>query len=37
MRIVSANYLKEAYGLLDSSGTKLSNKRLRTMAYLDVH
>lgn len=37
MRIVNFNYLKEAYGLLDESGTKLSNKRLRRMAYLDVH
>tara|TARA_Y100000389_G_scaffold31120_1_gene26331 strand:+ start:2470 stop:2718 length:249 start_codon:yes stop_codon:yes gene_type:complete len=37
MRIVSYNYIKEAYGLLDASGTKLSNKRLRRMAYLDVH
>ena len=37
MRIVSYNYLKEAYGLLDADGTKLSNKRLRRMAYLDVH
>ena len=37
MRIVSYDYLREAYGLLDSNGTKLSNKRLRRMAYLDVH
>jgi hypothetical protein len=37
MRIVSYNYLKEAYELLDADGTKLSNKRLRRMAYLDVH
>ena len=37
MRIVSFDYLKEAYGLLKANGTKVSNKRLRRMAYLDVH
>ena len=37
MRIVGYNYLKEAYGLLNASGIKPSNKRLRRMAYLDVH
>ena len=37
MRIVSFGYLKEAYGLLNANGTKVSNKRLRRMAYLDVH
>ena len=37
MRIVSFDYLKEAHGLLNASGTKVSNKRLRRMAYLDVH
>ena len=37
MRIVSFNYVREAYGLLDASGIKPSNKRLRRMAYLDVH
>ena len=37
MRIVSFGYLKEAYGLLKANGTKVSNKRLRRMAYLDVH
>jgi hypothetical protein len=37
MRIVSFDYLKEAYGLLNANGTKVSNKRLRRMAYLDVH
>jgi hypothetical protein len=37
MRIVSFDYLKEAYGLLSANGTKVSNKRLRRMAYLDVH
>ena len=37
MRIVSFDYLKEAYGLLNANGIKLSNKRLRRMAYLDVH
>ena len=36
-RIVSFDYLKEAYGLLNANGTKVSNKRLRRMAYLDVH
>jgi hypothetical protein len=36
MRIVSFDYLKEAYGLLNANGTKVSNKRLRRMAYLDV-
>ena len=37
MRVVSFDYLKEVYGLLNLKGTKLSNKRLRRMAYLDVH
>ena len=37
MRIVSFDYLKEAYGLLSANNTKVSNKRLRRMAYLDVH
>ena len=37
MRVVNFNYLKEAYGLLQANGTRLSNKRLRRMAYLDVH
>tara|TARA_Y200000002_G_scaffold375221_1_gene377156 strand:+ start:356 stop:604 length:249 start_codon:yes stop_codon:yes gene_type:complete len=37
MRIVSFDYLREAYVLLDANGTKVSNKRLRRMAYLDVH
>ena len=37
MRIVSFDYLKEAYGLLNANGTKVSNKRLRRMAYLDVY
>tara|TARA_X000001036_G_scaffold62621_1_gene52907 strand:- start:1205 stop:1465 length:261 start_codon:yes stop_codon:yes gene_type:complete len=37
MRIVSFDYLKEAYGLLNASGTKVSNRRLRRMAYIDVH
>ena len=37
MRIVSFYYLKEAYELLNANGTKVSNKRLRRMAYLDVH
>jgi hypothetical protein len=37
MRIVSFDYLREAYGLMHASGIKLSSKRLRRMAYLDVH
>ena len=37
MRIVSFDYLREAYVLLDANGKKVSNKRLRRMAYLDVH
>ena len=37
MRVVNFSYLKEAYGLLEANGTRLSNKRLRRMAYLDVH
>ena len=37
MRIVSFDYLKEAYGLLNANGSKVSNKRLRRMAYLDVY
>lgn len=37
MRNVSFDYLKEAYGLLNASSTTVSNKRLRRMAYLDVH
>jgi hypothetical protein len=37
MRVVSFNYLKEAYDLIKASGKNLSNKRLRRMAYLDVH
>ena len=37
MRIVSYDYLREAYGLMNAKGIKLSNKRLRRMAYLDVH
>ena len=37
MRIVSFDYLREAYGLMNAKGIKLSNKRLRRMAYLDVH
>ena len=37
MRIVNYSYLKEAYGLLETKGNKLSNKRVRRLAYLDVH
>lgn len=37
MRAVNFNYLKETHGLLKDDGTILSNKRLRRLAYLDVH
>ena len=37
MRNVSFYYLREAYRLLNANGIKPSNKRLRRMAYLDVH
>ena len=37
MRIVNFNYIKQAYLLLRNNGKCLSNKRLRRLAYLDVH
>ena len=37
MRIVNSNYIKQAYLLLKDNGKYLSNKRLRRLAYLDVH
>ena len=37
MRIVNFNYIKQAYGLLRNNGIYLSNRRLRRLAYLDVH
>ena len=37
MRIVNFNYIKQAYGLLRNNGKYLSNRRLRRLAYLDVH
>ena len=37
MRIVNFIYLKEVHNLLVESQLSLSNKRLRRLAYLDVH
>ena len=37
MRTVNFNYIKQAYGLLRNNGKFLSNRRLRRLAYLDVH
>ena len=37
MRNVNFNYIKQAYALLISNGKYLSSKRLRRLAYLDVH
>ena len=37
MRIVNFNYIKQAYLLLRDNGKYLSNRRLRRLAYLDVH
>ena len=37
MRTVNFNYIKQAYGLLRNNGKYLSNRRLRRLAYLDVH
>ena len=37
MRNVNFNYIKQAYLLLRNNGKYLSNKRLRRLAYLDVH
>ena len=37
MRIVNFNYIQQAYELLKNNGKYLSNRRLRRLAYLDVH
>ena len=37
MRTVNFNYIRQAYGLLRNNGRFLSNRRLRRLAYLDVH
>ena len=37
MRTVNFNYIRQAYGLLRNNGKFLSNRRLRRLAYLDVH
>ena len=37
MRIVNITYLKEVHSLLVEHQLSLSNKRLRRLAYLDVH
>ena len=37
MRIVNFKYIKQASILLRDNGKFLSNKRLRRLAYLDVH
>ena len=37
MRIVNFNYINQAYRLLRDNNKYLSNKRLRRLAYLDVH
>ena len=37
MRKVNFNYIKQAYALLISNGKYLSSRRLRRLAYLDVH
>ena len=37
MRIVNFKYIYEATELLKKNGSFLSNKRLRRLAYLDVH
>ena len=37
MRIVNFNYIQQAYLLLRDNGKYLSNRRLRRLAYLDVH
>ena len=37
MRTVNFNYIKQAYGLLRNNSKFLSNRRLRRLAYLDVH
>ena len=37
MRIVNFNYIQQAYELLRNNNKYLSNRRLRRLAYLDVH
>ena len=37
MRIVNFNYIRQAHELLRNNGKSLSNRRLRRLAYLDVH
>ena len=37
MRTVNFNYIRQAYGLLRNNGKSVSNRRLRRLAYLDVH
>ena len=37
MRTVNFNYIKQANELLRNNGKYLSNRRLRRLAYLDVH
>lgn len=37
MRSVSFKYLRQADSLLSNNGIRLSSKRLRRCAYLDVH
>ena len=37
MRIVNFNYIQQASELLRNNGKYLSNRRLRRLAYLDVH
>ena len=37
MRKVNFNYIKQAYALLISNDKYLSSRRLRRLAYLDVH
>ena len=37
MRSVNFKYLTQAYDLLNKQGISISNRRLRRLAYLDVH
>ena len=37
MRTVNFNYIRQAYELIRNNGKSLSNRRLRRLAYLDVH
>jgi|TARA_B100002051_G_C16118292_1_gene338591 hypothetical protein len=37
MRTVNSNYIKQANSLLKDKGAALSNRRLRRLAYLDIH